>query len=117
MSADNLNTVSEPESMYLDLLGKNPEAMLKIIDTLLDHPTYPYNKKELGEVNDISPSTVYKYWDKLEKYDIVEVDKVQGGTKLYTLNDDNMIVKRLYQLHEAIQETYRENEEKTDNED
>lgn len=80
---------SEPYEMENNLrqfFGDNPEVVLELIDTFLDHSNYPYTRKELAEVNDYHEDTVYKHFPNLVKHDVVKVEKEEAGTKFYTLN-------------------------------
>ncbi|MFB6209226.1 MAG: winged helix-turn-helix domain-containing protein [Candidatus Nanohaloarchaea archaeon] len=67
----------------------------KVLDVLLDHPNVGYSKTELADKAEISRSTLYKIWDKLEQNRIVMEKKKYVGTTLYRLNPDSEIVNYL----------------------
>ena len=43
-------------------------------------------------------TALFNYWPELEKHGIVKATRKFGKTKLYTLNSENGIVKRLIDL-------------------
>jgi Fe2+ or Zn2+ uptake regulation protein len=88
------------QSTLVGLFGEKP--FIKIVDTLLDHPTYEYTKTELAEVNDISRSTLYRVWDKLEELEIVKPTKKVGSTRLYKLNPDSEVAEQLHNLEQNL---------------
>jgi DNA-binding transcriptional ArsR family regulator len=93
-------------------------AFVKIVDTLLSHPTYEYTKTELAEVNDVSKSTVYSHWDRLEELDIVEESRAIGNTKMWVLNTDSRVVEALYGFEQIMNgsKTLRDTDSKTTDE-
>jgi len=99
MKSEDSNQV---ETAISRIFGKSP--FIKIVDTLMDHPTYEYTKTELAEVNEISRSTLYRVWDKLEELEIVEPTKRVGSTQLYKLNTDSKLVEKLYKFEKSMME-------------
>ena len=93
----------EDKSVLVDVFGESP--FIKVVDTLMDHPSYEYTKKELAEVNDISRPTLYKIWDRLERLEIVEPARKIGSTQLFMLNHDSDVVRSLYEMEEKLRDT------------
>jgi len=94
----------EEKSLLLEYFGENP--MLRIIDFLLDNRLFDYSKKQIVEGAGIGKATFYKYWDRLEKKGIVKVTRSFGKTKLYKLNEQNPVVKKIMEIELAmIEET------------
>lgn len=87
-------------SGLVNMLGDCP--VVKVVDTLMDHPDYEYTKKELAEVNDISRPTLYKIWDRLEELGIVRKRRKIGSTQLFSLNRDSEVVRPLYVLEHRM---------------
>lgn len=88
------------KSTLIELFGDTP--FVKVVDTLLDHPTYEYTKKELAEVNDISRSTLYRIWDKLERLELVEPTRKVGSTQLFKLNSKSDVAEQLHNLENNL---------------
>lgn len=77
-------------------------SVLKILDTLMEHPSMDYSKKDLAEAAGIAESTVHRSWDKIEEMNAVEESRKYGKTQLYKLNQDSEIIKQLYKLDQKL---------------
>jgi DNA-binding transcriptional ArsR family regulator len=94
----------EEKSLLLEYLGDSP--LLKIVDFLMDNRLFEYSKKEIIEGAGIGKATFYKYWGRLEETGIVKVTREFGKTKLFALNEESPVVRRLTELElELIEET------------
>lgn len=74
---------------------------IKIIDFLLDNKPFDFSKEEISRHTGLSKS-IYKYWKNLEKYNIVRVTRRFGKTKLYVLNINNPITKKILELESSL---------------
>lgn len=90
------------KSVLVEIFGETP--FIKMVDTFMDHPSYEYTKTELAEVNNISRSTVYNNWDRIEELGIVENGKKVGSTQLYRLNKSSKLVEKLYKFEKEVRE-------------
>ncbi len=88
--------MKKDESVLIKYLGNHP--IIKIIDFLLENRLFDYSKKQIAEGSGIGKVTLFKYWKKIEEIGIVKVSRTFGKTKLYKLNEDNNIVKKLIEL-------------------
>jgi hypothetical protein len=103
--------MKEGVSVLVEYLGDHP--IVRIIDFLLENRLFDYSKKQIAEGSGIGKVTLFKYWDKLEEIGIVKVTRKFGKTKLYRLNEENPIVKRIIDLELALADfaSYRAVEE------
>ena len=76
--------------------------MFRIVDFLADNRGIDFTKKDIVEGADISKASLFNYWPELEKHVIVKVTRKFGKTKLYTLNTESLIVKRILDLESAL---------------
>lgn len=90
----------EEKSVLIECLGDNP--ILRIIDFLLENRLFDYSKKQIAEGSEIGKVTLFKYWNKLEKIGAVKISRKFGKTKLYKLNEESPIVKKLIELELAL---------------
>ncbi len=86
----------EEKSLLIEYLGDSPR--LRIIDFLIENRLFDYSKKQITEGAGISKLTFYKYWEGLEKAGIVNVTRSFGKAKLYQLNQQNPVVKKLMEI-------------------
>ena len=88
------------KSLLIRFLGENP--LFKIVDYLIENKGMDVSKKDIIEGSGISKATLFKYWENVEKEQIVLVTRKFGKTKLYTLNAKNPIVRKLLELESII---------------
>lgn len=88
------------KSLLVKFLGDNP--IFKIIDFLIENKGMDVSKKDIIEGAGISRAAFFKYWEQVEKQEIVKVTRKFGKTKLYTLNSGNPIVKKLLELESVL---------------
>ena len=88
------------KSLLLQLTGEMP--LFKILDFLVDNKGMDFTKKGIAEGAEISKASLFNYWPELEKYNIVKVTRRFGKTKLYTLNAESPIVKKILELESTL---------------
>ncbi|MBI4015659.1 MAG: hypothetical protein HY362_02990 [Candidatus Aenigmarchaeota archaeon] len=84
------------KSVLIEYLGNHP--IIRIIDFLLENRLFDYSKKQIAEGSGIGRLTLFKYWNKLDKTNIVKVSRIFGKTKLYKLNEESPVVKKIIEL-------------------
>jgi DNA-binding transcriptional ArsR family regulator len=93
------------ESLFIRVLGiKSP--MLKVLDFLMDNESFDYSKTEIAEGTNLSRATLFKVWSKLEALELITATREVGRAKMYKLNKENPIVKKLMELDDAISEYF-----------
>lgn len=83
------------KSLLIQYLGDTPK--LRIIDFFLENRS-DYSKKEIIEGIGISKTTFYKIWDELVKFGIVQETRRFGKARLYTLSENNPVIKKFMAL-------------------
>lgn len=87
-------------SVLVECFGEHP--IVKITDFLIENKLFDYSKKQIMEEVGISKATLFKYFSKLEETGIVKVSRRFGKTKLYKINTESPIVKRIIDLGLAL---------------
>ena len=87
-------------SLLLRLTGDMP--LFRIIDFLVENKGMDFTKLDIIIGAEISRASLFNYWKELEKLDIVKVTRQFGKTKLYTLNSQSLITKRILALEKAL---------------
>lgn len=98
------------KSLLLQLLGNTP--LFKILDFMIDNKGMDFTKSDISKGAGISRASLFNYWKELELYGIVKVTRQFGKTKLYTLNSQNLITKRILDLEKALISKALEKKEK-----
>ena len=88
------------KSLLIKFLGESP--VFKIIDVLLENKGLDLTKKDILEATNISRATLFKVWPQIEEQDIVKVTRKFGKTKLYAINSQNPLVKKLFELERIL---------------
>lgn len=92
----------EEKSLLLQYLGDSP--LLRVIDFLIDNKLFDYSKKQIMEGAGVGKATFYKYFGRLEESGIVKVTRSFGKTKLYQLNEENPVVKKILEIDLTLSE-------------
>lgn len=86
--------------MLLKRLGDTPT--LRIIDFFIDNLLFDYSKEEILKNVSISRKTLFKIWRDLEDSEIIVMTRKVGKAKMYRLNRENEVVKKLIDLDLAL---------------
>ncbi len=92
--------MSKNKSLLLRLTRELP--FFKIIDFLLENKGMDFSKLDISKQAGISRTSLFNYWSEIEKHGIVKVTRSFGKTKLYTLNTNNPVTKRIIELEKTL---------------
>jgi len=92
--------MEEEKTLLVQCLGDNPK--LRIIDFLIDNRPFDYSKKEMIEGSGVGKVTFFKVWKELVKFEIVQQTRKYGKAKLFKLNEENEVVKKLLVLEYSL---------------
>ena len=87
-------------SLLIQLVGEMP--LFKIVDLLIDNKGMDYTKSDIAKGAEISKASLFNYWKELEKQEIVKVTRKFGKTRLYTLNTESVITKKILDLEKVL---------------
>ena len=92
--------MEEEKTLLVQCLGNSPK--LRIIDFLIDNRPFDYSKKEIIEGSGMGKVTFYKVWEELIKFGIMQQTRKYGKAKLFKLNEDSEVVKKLLVLNYSL---------------
>jgi len=84
------------DSLLIKSFGYSPK--LRMIDIFLTSPYFDFSKEELVRELGMSKQTIYKNFKDLEELGIVKVSRQVGRAKMYRINMENPLVKRLDEI-------------------
>ncbi len=87
-------------SVLLEYFGDKP--IMRITDFLIENKLFDYSKKQIMKETNMSKATLFKYFGKLERADIVKPSRRFGKTTLYKINMESPIVRRIIELGLAL---------------
>ena len=80
------------------------KPVLKVLNFLMDNQAFNYSKTNIAEGAGISRSTLFNIWSNLEDNYLVIATREVGRAKMYQLNKDSPIVKKVVELDRAVSE-------------
>ena len=87
----------EKNSIFVNALGNSPQA--RVMDYLITSRGLPVHQSDVMRNSNVSKVTVIKIWSKFIEEKILLYDRTIGRAKLYTLNEKNLVVKKLIELY------------------
>ncbi len=84
------------DTILTEMFGNSP--VIRIIDFLLDNPLFDYSKEEMIKELGMSKTTFYKYFDVIEKNELVTIVRKVGKSKMYKLNGRSEAIKKIKEL-------------------
>ncbi len=93
----------EEETLFMKFFGTN-DPVLKVLDFLIDNQAFDHSKTAIADGSGISRTTLFNIWPILERNNIVVETRRVGRAKMFKLNKENQIVKKLIELDDAISE-------------
>lgn len=88
------------KTLLIRCLGNS--SALRIVDFFLDNRLFDYSKEEVIQNLSMGRGTFFEYWKELEGFNVVKVTRQIGRSRLYRLDEENEIVKRLLMLDSAL---------------
>ena len=81
-------------------MGANPTN--RIIDFLIENDRDSWTMKEISENANVGYSTLKIILPRLLKRELIIIKKIIGTSKLYSINKENPVVKKIYELYNTI---------------
>lgn len=88
------------KTVFLEVFGDSP--ILRVLDFLILNEEFDYSMTDIAELSGIGYSTLKLFWPKLESEGIVKNTRIVGNAKMYQLNVQNPVVKKLKELYWAV---------------
>ena len=93
-------------TIFRQALGDSP--VIRVLDFLLEGRDLDYSLTDIAQNANVSWTTLHRIWENLVKYHIVRPTRVIGRAKLFTLNQQNPVVKELLKVYDTL--LYQETE-------
>jgi len=90
----------EEKSLFIEFMGDSPT--IRVLDFLLTERDLDFSITDMAKNAGIGRSTLYRIWDDLVKNKIIIPTRTIGKAKLYRLNKDNKIIKKLIEIDDAL---------------
>ncbi|MDP7141225.1 MAG: hypothetical protein QF362_03390 [Candidatus Woesearchaeota archaeon] len=90
----------EEQSLFIEFMGDSPT--IRVLDYLLTERDLDFSITDMAKNAGIGRSTLYRIWDNLIKNNIILPTRIIGKAKLYKLNKDNIKIKKLIEIDDAL---------------
>ena len=92
--------MGENETVLIEFLGDTPQ--IRMLDFLIVFREYDYNKQDIAKNSNVSWNTLDKIWNKLVDSSIIVHTRKVGKSQMFRINQDNVAVKKLIELHKSL---------------
>jgi len=99
-------TKEKEMSSFVLVMGNTP--FIRVVDFLLENRLFDYSKTEIAKNAEVGWSTLHGIWKILEKAKIVKKTRMVGKSKMFKLNEENLIVRKLIELDARISDVFAE---------
>jgi len=90
----------ETKSLFIDFMGDSPT--IRVLDYLLTERDLDFSITDIAKNSGIGRATLYRIWDDLIKNKIITPTRIIGKAKLYKLNKDNIVIKKLIEVDDTL---------------
>ncbi|MBU0899115.1 MAG: winged helix-turn-helix domain-containing protein [Nanoarchaeota archaeon] len=88
------------ESIFIETLGDSP--FIKILDILIDGREFDYTKNDIMECAEVSKASVNRILPMLLERGVIKFTRKIGKEKLYILNRNSPIARKIVELKTII---------------
>ena len=96
LNKEDFDALENGMSMFVEYLGDSP--YIRVLDFLLTGQMFDYSMTEVARGAHVGWGTFTKIWAYLFERKMIVPTREVGNAKLFTLNRENPIVKKLIQL-------------------
>ena len=90
----------EDKSLFIEFMGDSPT--IRVFDYLLTERDLDFSITDMAKNSRISRSTLYRIWDDLIKNKIIVPTRTIGKAKLYKLNKELSVIKKLIEIDDTL---------------
>ncbi|MBI4214898.1 hypothetical protein HY546_02795 [archaeon] len=84
----------------MEVFGGSP--LIKVLDFLLTYREFDYSLTDIARESGVGWNTLHSFFPKLAEKDIVRETRQVGRARLYKLNIENPIVKKLIEIDNIL---------------
>ena len=90
----------ENKSLFIEFMGDSPT--IRVLDYLMTERDLDFSITDMARNAGIGRTTLYRIWQSLIKNKIILPTRVIGRSRLYKLNKDNIKIKKLMEIDDAL---------------
>lgn len=98
-------------SLFIEFMGDSPT--MRVLDYLFTERDLDFSITDIAKNAGIGRATLYRIWDDLTKNNVLIPTRTVGKAKLYQLNKENPVIKKLIEIDDFLSmESLRKQAEK-----
>lgn len=92
------------QSSFVLAMGNTP--FIRVVSFLLENRIFDYSKTDIAKNAEVGWSTLHGIWKRFEEMNIVNMTRRVGKSKMYKLNEENPVVRKMIEIDASISEYY-----------
>ncbi|MBI3190097.1 hypothetical protein HYZ41_00160 [archaeon] len=102
MEDKNRQAFEERQSVtaFVEVFGSSP--LIKVLDFLMTYREFDYSLSDIAKESGVGWNTLHSFFFKIVEKGIVKETRQVGRAKLYKLNTDNMVAKKLIEINNLV---------------
>ena len=88
------------ETRFTIAIGNTPK--IRVLEFLIEGRELDYSLSDIAEGSGIGRTTLFRIWNDFEKLKFVKQTRTIGNAKLFKLNLENVFIKKLVGLFDAL---------------
>ncbi len=90
----------EDKTAFVEVFGTSP--LIRVLDFLITYREFDYSLTDISKETEVGWNTLHSFFFKLVEKGIVKETRQVGRAKLYKLNTENPIAKKLIEINNLI---------------
>ncbi|MBI4014943.1 MAG: hypothetical protein HY365_03230 [Candidatus Aenigmarchaeota archaeon] len=88
------------KTAFVEVFGSSP--LIKVLDFFMTYREFDYSLTDVAKESDVGWNTLHSFFPKLIEKGIVKETRQVGRAKLYKLNEENPIVRKLIEINNLV---------------
>ena len=88
------------KTAFVEVFGTSP--LIRVLDFLITYREFDYSLTDISKETEVGWNTLHSFFFKLVEKGIVKKTRQVGRAKLYKLNTENPIAKKLIEINNII---------------
>jgi hypothetical protein len=90
----------EDQTAFIEMFGSSP--LIKVLDFFMTYREFDYSLTDIAKESSVGWTTLNSFFFKLIEKGVVKETRQVGRAKLYKLNIDSPIVKKLIEINNIV---------------
>ena len=88
------------QTAFVEIFGSSP--LIRVLDFLITYREFDYSLSDIAKESGVGWNTLHSFFFRLAEKGIVRETRQVGRAKLYKLNTDSPVVKKLIEINNLV---------------